>query len=65
MMHIEITHIGRDEHGRRVPPFEWCAVKCDGCGDLMVLLRGRAYDFSAGTSVEDAVRGAVAQRMAS
>lgn len=35
--------------------------RCDGCGDLMIVVHGRGFDFPAGTTVEEAVRSAVAQ----
>jgi hypothetical protein len=47
MIHVEITHLGKDDRGLRQPPFEWCAVKCDGCGALGPKELG-ATDFDTG-----------------
>jgi hypothetical protein len=36
------------------------AAKCSGCGDLLVIVRGRGFDYPAGTDLEAAVRESVA-----
>lgn len=36
-------------------------VRCDGCGDLLIVVKGQGFDFPAGTTVEEACRSAIAQ----
>jgi len=35
------------------------ANRCDGCGEIMVVVRGRGSFYPAGTDLETAVRDAV------
>lgn len=35
---------------------------CDGCGELMIVIKGRGFNFPPGFGTQDAVRSAFAQR---
>lgn len=40
---------------------ELSAYRCDGCDELLVTMRGRGFDFPAGTATQEGVRSAIAQ----
>lgn len=37
-------------------------VKCDGCGELMVVIGGKAYTYPMGTNVNEAIAQAYSER---